>query len=196
MSGTKPRAAETVAYSDHEVITPDPAPLRQALVPAGLYDADPIARAEKALGGLSQDFLVWMSDDCARLDTARAEIRTSGMTEATRDRLSRAVEDVKGNAPMLGFPEAAPVADSLGRLLEHTPDMTRIPAELIDQHVNAIRAIVREHDRKDILTMATVLTTRLRQVTEDFLRHENRQRPEYLEAMASPPLGSDDQGQR
>jgi hypothetical protein len=118
------------------------------------------------------------------------------MTEETRNRMLRAVEDVKGNAPTLGFPEAAPVADSLGRLLEHTPDMSRIPAELIDQHVNAIRAIVREHDRKDILTMATVLITRLRQVTEEFLRYENRQRPEYLEAMASPPLASDDQGQR
>jgi len=192
MPPTKPRSPDTVTYLDHEVITPDPTPLRQALVPAGLYDADPVARAERAMTALSHEFATWMSEDCARLDLARAEIKASGMTEVTREKLLRAVEDVKGNAPMLGFAEAAPVADSLGRLLEHSPDPARIPVELIDQHVNAIRAVVREHDRKDIGTMASVLTTRLRQVTEEFLLRENRQRPEYLQTVASPLLSSDD----
>lgn len=192
MASPKPRNPDTVAYTDHEVITPDTAPLRQALVPAGPYDVDPIARAERALAALSHDFAQWMTDDCDRLDVARAEIKAAGITVQNREKLLHAVEDIKGNAATLGFHEAAPVADSLGRLLDHTPDIQRIPLELIDQHVNAIRAIVREHGRKDINTIATVLITRLRQVTEEFLVLENRHRPEYLQAIASPQLAPGD----
>jgi phosphopantothenate synthetase len=187
----KPRDPDIVTHSDHQVITPDPAPLRRSLVKATPNDVDPIARAERALIALSSDFGNWMSDDSNRLDAARNEVKASGLTEKTRETLFHASDDIKGNASTLGYADAAPVADSLCRLLEHTPDMTRISPELIDQHVDAIRAIVREHDRKDINIVATVLTTRLRQVTEEFLVQENRHRPEYLQAIARPSISSD-----
>ena len=106
-------------------------------------------------------------------------------TGKLRDALFHVSDDIKGNAVTLGYAEAAPVADSLCRLLEHTPDMTRISLELVDQRVDGIRAIVREHNRSDITSVAIVLTTRLRQVTEDFLAQENRHRPEYLQAIES-----------
>jgi hypothetical protein len=173
------------------VITPDPAPLRQSLVPATPEDVDPIARAERALIALSNDFGNWMIDDCERLHVARNEAKTTGLTEQTRAALFHVSDDIKGNASTLGYAEAAPVADSLCRLLEHTPDISKISLELIDQHVDGIRAIVREHDRPDIKGIAAVLTTRLRQVTEDFLVKENHDRPEYLQAIESPPISSD-----
>ena len=44
----------------------------------------------------------------------------------------------------------APAADSLCRLLEHTPDLATIPLAIVDQHVDAVRAIVREYARSDI----------------------------------------------
>jgi len=191
MVSAKPRAPDTTTYSDHQVITPDPAPLRQALVPATPGDEDPIACAEKALIALSSDFGNWMIDDCERLDAARNEAKANGLTEKNRETLLHTSDDIKGNAATLGYAQAAPVADSLCRLLEHTPDMARISLELIDQHVDAIRAIVREHNRTDITGIATVLTVRLRQVTEAFLAQENRDRPEYLQAIASPPISSD-----
>ena len=183
-----PRAPDTVAYSDHEVITPDHEPLREVLVPGAPGDEDPVSRAERALVKLSADFSNWMIDDCERLDAARNEVRAVGLTEQKRETLFHAADDIKGNAATLGFSEAAGIADSLCRLLEHTPDIDRIPIPLVDQHVDAIRAIVREHGRNDIGTMAVLLTARLRQVTEEFLRHENRHRPEYLRMMESPSL--------
>ena len=67
----------------------------------------------------------------------------------------------------------AAAADSLCRLIEHTPDPTRIPAKLVDQHVDAVRAIHREYSRSDAKELATTLTKRLRAVTDEFLRHEN-----------------------
>ena len=191
MVSPKPRPPQTDTYSDHQVITPDPAPLRQSLVPASPGDEDPIARAEKALIALSSDFGNWMIDDCERLDAARTKIKASGLNATTKDTLFHISDDIKGNAPTLGYGEATAAANSLCRLLEHTPDMTKISLELIDQHVDAIRAIVREHSRPDITSIATVLTTRLRQVTEEFLVQENRHRPEYLQAIASPSISSD-----
>jgi hypothetical protein len=188
MPPQKPRATETVNHSDHQVITPDHAPLRQALVPATPGDPDPVAQAERALVKLSHDFASWMEDDCERLDSARRDVTAQGLNEQNRDVLFHISDDIKGNAGTLGFSQAAPVAESLCRLLEHTPDLARIPLQLIEQHVDAIRAIVREYQRPDIDIIATALSSRLRQVTEEFLVQENRHRPEYLRAIASPAV--------
>ena len=72
-----------------------------------------------------------------------------GFTEAHRDELFRAAHDIKGQAATFGF-RSSPVADSLCRLIEHTPDMKRMPLTLIDQHVDAVRAIMRENTRADM----------------------------------------------
>jgi hypothetical protein len=66
--------------------------------------------------------------------------------------------------------------------------MQRIPLALVDQHVDAIRAVVREYARPDLLDAATVLTRRLREVTDEFLKVENSFRPDYLENIFAPPL--------
>ena len=79
-------------------------------------------------------------------------------------------------------------ADSLCRLIEHTPDATRIPVQLVDQHVDAVRAIHREYSRSDAKDLAAVLTKRLREVTDEFLLHENRGRPDVLEQIMGPPI--------
>jgi len=187
---SKPRSepAKSVMFSDHELITPDYRPLRQALVPATPDDEDPVARAEKALGRVAQDFAKWMVDDCQCLHAAREAVMKNGLNPENRETLFHISDNIKGNAATFGYPEAGPVADSLCRLLEHTPDIARIPLQLVDQHVDAIRAIVREHDRPDIGIMASAVAGQLRQVTEEFLVHENRHRPEYLATIESPAL--------
>jgi HPt (histidine-containing phosphotransfer) domain-containing protein len=179
---------DTVTYADHEVITPDHQTLRQAVVPAAAGDENPIARAEQALSQIAGEFGDWMSEECERLNAARHAINAEGLTTKNRDSLYRTADDIKGSAKTLGFPEAAPAAGSLCRLIEHSPDIKRISLELIGQHVDAIRAIMREHNRSDIANMASVLTKRLRFVTEEFLAQENRHRPEYLRAINSPSL--------
>jgi hypothetical protein len=67
--------------------------------------------------------------------------------------------------------------------------MTGIPMTLVDQHVDAVKAIIREHARSDMADIATALTRRLREVTDDFLKRENSFRPEYLKSIDfAPPL--------
>jgi hypothetical protein len=69
--------------------------------------------------------------------------------------------------------------------------MALIPLGLVDQHVDAIRAIVRENARTDIGEVAWALTRRLREVTDEFLRHENRDRSEILKIVMAPSLVPD-----
>jgi hypothetical protein len=54
--------------------------------------------------------------------------------------------------------------------------------------VDAVRAIIREKIRPDIAQIADALTKRLREVTDEFLSHENRDRPDVLEDILSPSL--------
>ena len=122
------------------------------------------------------------------MKSARAEVKSLGFTEKTHEAMFRAAHDIKGEAATFGYPEVAGVAESLCRLLEHTPEMTNIPGTLVDQHVDAVRAMIREHARPDVADVAGALTRRLREVTDDYLKRENSFRPEYLNNIFSPPL--------
>jgi len=193
MSQTRTEKPAVATFSDHEVITP-PNKLRRVVrtVPGEEPHDDPVARAEAALANLSSEFSTWMDKECARLDAARHEVKAKGFTKATHQALFHAAHDIKGDAATLGFPAVAAPADSLCRLLEHTPDITRIPLALVDQHVDAVRAIIREHARPDSTATADALTKRLREVTDEFLVHENRERPDYLDGIVAPPLAPGD----
>lgn len=187
MSRRKDGTPSVATFADHEVITP-PHELRKAVAPAGDVEDDPVARAEAALANLSGEFSSWMDAECDRLEAARQEVTRDGFSKSTHEGLFRVAHDIKGEAGTFGYPAVVGVADSLCRLLEHTPEMTRIPLQLVDQHVDAIRAIIREYVRDDLLEVAAALTRRLREVTDEFLTKENSFRPDYLETIFAPPL--------
>jgi chemotaxis protein histidine kinase CheA len=186
-----PRAKDdrlsVATYADYEVITP-PNALRKAVSVAEDGADDPVARAEAALAQLSSEFAAWMEAECQRLEATRQDVRRDGFTEQTHSALFRSAHDLKGEVGTFGYPAVAGVADSLCRLLEHTPEIARIPLGLVDQHVDAVRAITREYGRNDLLDVAAALTKRLREVTDEFLRQENSFRPDYLESIFAPAL--------
>ncbi len=193
MNSPKRVKPDIITYGDHEVISPDTSKMRRLVRPATPTDDDPVARAEKALEQISGEFTTWMSDECERLDAARRSVKASGLNKQTKQELFLSAHDVKGDCSTFGFPAVAPAADSLCRLLEHTPDMTRIPVAIIDQHVDAVRAIVREYARPDITMIAHSLTSKLRVVTDEFLAAENHHRPDYLKAILSPAFSPGEQ---
>ena len=175
-------------FADHEVIVP-PNKLKKAVVKhRGPGIDDPVSRAEQALADLSSEFSQWMEIECRRLDAARNQAKHSGLTDKNREELFRAAHDIKGQAATFGFPLIAPVAESLCRLIEHTPEPGRIPLTLIDQHVDGIRAIAHKNTQGDAETTALRLAHRLRQVTDEFLLHENHDRREYIEELLAPPV--------
>ncbi|MBR0753370.1 Hpt domain-containing protein [Bradyrhizobium jicamae] len=184
----KPGAIEVKNFDTHFVIT-QPNPLRKMLlrVPDSTLD-DPVARAEKALEGLSGEFKTWMAVEADRLSAAHAAVKRDGFNDDTREELFRAAHDIKGDAATFGYPSAAAAADSLCRIIEHAPDLDAVPADLIGHHINAIQAIVRERTKLDTVQVASVLSKQLRGIADEFLIRANRDRPEHLEAVLAPSI--------
>ena len=181
--------ASRSTFADHEVITPENK-LRKHVShkPLEPGEEDPVARAEKALAELSGEFGSWMEQECERLDKARITVKTTGFTKNAKEQLFHAAHDIKGEAATFGFPNVAVAADSLCRLLEYAPDMSKIPFALVDQHVDAVRAIFREYSRSDANDLANLLNRRLREVTDEFLVHHNKHRPDVLASIAGPSI--------
>jgi HPt (histidine-containing phosphotransfer) domain-containing protein len=192
MAKDKPETLEIKTFPDHHVIT-QPNPLRKVLRRISEKEVDdPVARAEKALAGLSGEFRNWMGIETNRLTAAHAAILKDGFTDATREELFRAAHDIKGDAATFGFPSAGAAAESLCRIIEHAPDLDEVPSELITHHINAIQAIVRERTRPDTVAMAGELSRQLRGIADEYLAHANRDRPEHLEAILAPSLAPGD----
>ena len=188
MAREKPAALQIETFADHHVIT-QPNPLRKVLRRVAETDLDdPVARAEKALAGLSGEFKNWMTIESDRLAAAYAAILKDGFTAITREELFRAAHDIKGDAATFGFPSAGAAADSLCRIIEHAPNLAKVPAPLIAHHINAVQAIVRERTRLDTVSTANELSRQLRGIADEYLKHANRNRPEHLEAILAPSI--------
>ncbi|WP_375313985.1 Hpt domain-containing protein [Bradyrhizobium sp. A5] len=188
MAKNSARDIEVTAFATHQVIT-QPNPLRKVLRRVDEKDMDdPVARAEQALADLSGEFKGWMATEVDRLFAAYATIRNDGFTKASRDELFHAAHDIKGDAATFGYPEAAGIAESLCRVIEHAPDLARVPAELFTHHINAILAIVHENTKLDRISVSAELSRRLRKVADDYLADVNRDRPEHLEVILAPSI--------
>jgi chemotaxis protein histidine kinase CheA len=188
MAKNSPRDIEVKAFATHHVIT-QPNPLRKVLRRVEEKDMDdPVGRAVQALAGLSGEFNEWMAVEVNRLSAAYAAVRNNGFSVEARDELFRAAHDIKGDAATFGYPPAAAIAESLCRVVEHAPDLEKVPAELFSHHIHAIQAIVHENTKLDSLSVSSELGRRLRRVADEYLAHVNRDRPEHLEAILAPSI--------
>ena len=188
MAKQKPAALQIETFADHHVIT-QPNPLRKVLRRVADKDVDdPVARAEQALAGLSSEFKTWMKVESDRLGAAHDAILKDGFSRATCEELFRAAHDIKGDAATFGFPSAGAAADSLCRIIEHAPDLGKVPSQLITHHIKAIQAIVSERTKLDTVSTASELSRQLRGLADEYLAHVNRNRPEHLEAVLAPSI--------
>src|SRR5260370_39200608 len=167
MTKDKPGALEIKTFAAHHVIT-QPNPLQNVLRRVAEQDLDdPVARAGKALAGLSGEFKNWMGIEADRLSAAHAAILRNRFTKLARDALFRAAHDIKGDAATFGYPSAGAAAGSLRRIIEHAPDLGQGPAELITHHINAIQARGRERTKLDTGTIASKLSQQLRRYASE-----------------------------
>jgi len=189
MTKAKNETPVVTTFADYEVIQP-PNKLKKAVAKAkpGVPADDPVARAEAALAEISTEFTSWMETECDRLLKARANLKAIGINDQTHDELFRAAHDIKGDAVTFGFPSAGAAANSLCRIIEHAPDLAKVPSDLIMHHINAVQAIVRQRTKLDTAAMANELSRQLRGVADEFLTKANRDRPEHLEAIMAPSI--------
>jgi chemotaxis protein histidine kinase CheA len=174
MSKSNPARTEETRYDDHSVILP-PHKLKTAIVQTsepGDIDMRPVARAEEALATLKSEFSDWMQAQCDLLESARAALHSNGRTPITLDHIFRASHDIKGDAATLGYPLAGRLAGSLCRMVDNTPDRRNIPLVLVDRHVEAIRAVVREKVRDTREPTVVEIAEQLAILVEKFLAAE------------------------
>jgi chemotaxis protein histidine kinase CheA len=156
----------------HHVLPPEANLREKCLRPGDPEEAarEAIARAEKALDDLSVNFDEWMEIESKRLACARDMATVHDYSKDSLSELFQAAHNLKGQASTLCYPFADDICASLCRLIEKTPDTARLPRPLVDQHVDAVRALVNENAKGNENPKASVLAKRLRDVTNDYLK--------------------------
>ena len=133
----------------NQVIRP-PNPLR-AKVGGGFggIDANTIARAEEALKAMSAQFGQWLNDEVVRLDKAQSDIRSQGYTPETAEALYFRAHDLKGLGTTYEYPLVTRIAASLCRMLDDADKRMQAPLAVVDAHIDAIKAVVRDKIQTD-----------------------------------------------
>jgi hypothetical protein len=111
----------------------------------GGIDPNAVAKAEAALKNLSGQFSQWLQDEVVKLETARAVVKSQGLTQKTIDDLYVHCHDLKGLGTTYGFPLITKIAGSVCKLMDDQATRTKAPMFLIDAHIDAIRAAVRDN---------------------------------------------------
>jgi hypothetical protein len=132
-----------------QTVLPD-TPLR-AKVGGRATGLDPamLARAEAALKSLSGQFAQWLEEEIVKLEAARADIQASGLDARTGDALYMRAHDLKGLGGTYEFPIITRLSGSLCKLLDDEAKRSKAPMYLVDAHINAIKAAVRDNVRDD-----------------------------------------------
>jgi uncharacterized membrane protein len=135
----------------------------------GGLNAGAVAKAEAALKSLSSQFSQWLKDELAKLEAARAAVHLHGLTKETADKLYTHAHDLKGLGGTYEYPIITRMAGSLCKLLD-TPEM-RIgaPLKLVDAHIDAIRASVRDDIRDDANPMGRILAEELERQVKAYI---------------------------
>ena len=147
-----------------------PTALRDRLSPRfSRIDPEAVAKAEAALKSLSSQFGQWLQDEVGKLEAAREAIRTEGVNPASIDQLFTRAHDLKGLGATYEFPLVTRIAGSLCKLLGDGTARVNTPLPLVDAHINAIRASVRDNIRDSDNPVGHALASELERHTSDYL---------------------------
>lgn len=112
-------------------------------------DAGAIARAEEALRSMSAQFGQWLQDEIVKLDKAQSDIRAEGYNAATAEALYFRAHDLKGLGTTYQYPIVTRLAASLCRMMDDPTKRMAAPVVLLDAHIDAIKAVVRDQIQTD-----------------------------------------------
>lgn len=131
----------------------------------GGISADAVAKAEEALASMAAQFGQWLQDEIDKLEAAQGAIRDHGHTPETLENLYFRAHDLKGLGATYQYPLVTRLAASLCRLIDDADKRMTAPPRLLDAHIDAIRAVVRDQIQTDEhpvgLTLAETLEARV-----------------------------------
>ncbi|MBA4013468.1 MAG: Hpt domain-containing protein [Phenylobacterium sp.] len=127
----------------------------------GAIDPSAIAKAEAALKSLSGNFAQWLSEEVVKLDAARQRVRDEGVTAETMETLYLRAHDLKGLGTTYEFPLITRIGASLCRLIDDKDKRLSVPLPLVDAHIDAIKAAVRDSIKTDDHPVGRILIEEL-----------------------------------
>ena len=127
----------------------------------GAIDPAAIAKAEAALKSLSANFTQWLNDEITKLETARATVKTDGVTIETMENLYLRAHDLKGLGTTYEYPLISRICGSLCKLMDEPAKRHTAPVFMIDAHVDAVRAAVRDNIRDTAHPVGKILAEEL-----------------------------------
>jgi chemotaxis protein histidine kinase CheA len=127
----------------------------------GAIDPAAIAKAEAALKSLASNFTQWLADEITKLDAARQQVRAEGATSETMENLYLRAHDLKGLGTTYGYQLITRIAGSLCRLIDDKEKRATTSLELVDAHIDAIKAAVRDDIKSDEHPVGRVLVEEL-----------------------------------
>lgn len=134
----------------------------------GGISADAIAKAEQALASMADQFGQWLNDEIEKLESAQKAIHDQGPTPATMEALYFRAHDLKGLGTTYQYPLVTRLAASLCRLIDDADKRLKAPALLVDAHIDAIRAVVRDHIQTDEHPVGRALAATLEERVAEF----------------------------
>jgi hypothetical protein len=135
----------------------------------GGIDPGAVAKAEAALQNLSGQFTVWLQDEIDKLEAARGVIRNQGVDAASAEQLYVRCHDLKGLGATYGFPLITRIAGSICKLMDEPALRAKAPMFLIDAHIDAIRAAVRDNIKDTEHPVGRILADELEGRVEAYL---------------------------
>ncbi len=134
----------------------------------GGINAEAIAKAEEALKAMSSQFGQWLQDEIIKLDAAQAAIRADGYNAQTAEGLYFRAHDLKGLGATYEYPLVTRLAGSLCKLMDDPEKRLDAPVLLIEAHVDAIKAVVRDKIQTDEHPTGRVLAETLEAKVADY----------------------------
>ena len=127
----------------------------------GAIDPAAIAKAEAALKSLASNFTQWLADEITKLEAARQQVRTAGPNIETMENLYLRAHDLKGLGTTYGYQLITRIAGSLCRLIDDKEKRAQAPLDLVDAHIDAIKAAVRDDIKSDEHPVGRILVEEL-----------------------------------
>ena len=127
----------------------------------GAIDPAAIARAEAALKSLSSNFTQWLADEITKLENARQTVRQQGVTPESMENLYLRAHDLKGLGTTYGYQLITRIAGSLCRLIDDKEKRAITPLELVDAHIDAIKAAARDEIKTEDHPVGKILVQEL-----------------------------------
>ncbi len=135
----------------------------------GGIDPTAIAKAEAALKSLSSNFAEWLADEITKLEAARARIKAEGWSSETAENLYLRAHDLKGLGTTYEFPLITRIAGSLCKMIDDPDTRLAAPMNIIDGHIDAIKACVRDSIKDASNPIGRMLAEELEGRVKEFL---------------------------